>query len=63
MPDYEIRIERDLERDEMVYRGTSRFDAFEERHPANTGAITPWSDRTVAYDRLLDLFTQGGLPD
>ena len=58
-PDYEIHIARDPERDEVVYRGASRFGSFEERHPANTGAITPWSIRTVAYDRLLDLFAHG----
>jgi hypothetical protein len=58
-PDYEIHIERDPERGDIVYRGTSRFASFEERHPENTGAITPWSVRTVAYDRLLDLFAQG----
>jgi hypothetical protein len=55
-PDYEIHIVRDPERSDMVYRGASRFGSFEERHPENTGAITPWSLRTVAYDRLLDLF-------
>lgn len=55
-PDYEIRIERDPEGKHVVYRGASSFRSFEERHPANTGAITPWSIRTVAYDRLLDLF-------
>jgi hypothetical protein len=55
-PDYAIRIVRDPERGEMVYRGASSFGSFEERHPADTGAITPWSIRTVAYDRLLDLF-------
>jgi hypothetical protein len=58
-PDYEIHIERDAERGEMVYRGTTRFDSFEERHPLNTGAITPWSVRTVEYDRVLDLFAHG----
>ena len=58
-PDYEIHIERDPERGDVVYRGASRFGSFEERHPANTGAITPWSIRTVAYDRLLDLFAHG----
>ena len=58
-PDYEIHIQRDPERGEVVYRGVSRFDSFEERHSANTGAITPWSVRTVAYDRLLDLFARG----
>jgi hypothetical protein len=58
-PDYEIRIERDPERGDVVYRGTSRFDSFEERHPRNTGAITPWSIRTIAYDRVLDLFAHG----
>jgi hypothetical protein len=57
-PDYEIHIERD-QRGDMVYRGTSRVGSFEERHPANTGAITPWSIRTVEYDRLLDLFAHG----
>jgi Family of unknown function (DUF6134) len=55
-PDYQIHIERDRARGDMVYRGASRSDSFEERHPANTGAITPWSVRTVEYDRLLDLF-------
>jgi hypothetical protein len=58
-PDYEIHIERDPEQSGVVYRGVSRFDSFEERHPANTGAITPWSVRTVAYDRVLDLFAHG----
>lgn len=58
-PDYEIHIERDLERGDVVYRGASSLGSFEERHPANTGAITPWSIRTVAYDRLLDLFAHG----
>ena len=58
-PDYEIHIQRDPERGEVVYRGVSRFDSFEERHPANTGAITPWSIRTIAYDRVLDLFARG----
>ena len=58
-PDYEIHIERDPVRGDIVYRGTSRFDSFEERHPQNTGAITPWSIRTVAYDRILDLFAHG----
>jgi hypothetical protein len=57
-PDYEVHIERDPEGG-VVYRGVSRFDSFEERHPANTGAITPWSVRTVAYDRVLDLFAHG----
>jgi len=55
-PDYEIHIERDPERGDVVYRGASSFGSFEERHPANTGAITPWSIRTVDYDRVLDLF-------
>ena len=58
-PDYQIHVERDPERGEMVYRGSSRFDSFEERHPRNTGVITPWSVRTVDYDRLLDLFARG----
>jgi hypothetical protein len=58
-PDYQIHIERDPERGQMVYRGSSRFDSFEERHPRNTGAITPWSVRTVHYERLLDLFAHG----
>jgi hypothetical protein len=57
-PDYEIHIVRDAERGDMVYRGASRFGSFEERHPESTGAITPWSIRTVAYDRLLDLFAR-----
>jgi hypothetical protein len=55
-PDYEIHIERDRARGDMVYRGASRVGSFEERHPANTGATTTWSVRTVGYDRLLDLF-------
>ena len=58
-PDYEIHIERDLERGDVVYRGTSRLGSFEERHPANTGAVTPWSIRTVAYDRVLNVFEHG----
>jgi hypothetical protein len=58
-PDYEIHIRRDPEGEHVVYRGVSGLGSFEERHPANTGAITPWSIRTVAYDRLLDLFAHG----
>jgi Family of unknown function (DUF6134) len=58
-PDYEIHIVRDTEQGDVVYRGASRLHGFEERHPANTGAITPWSVRTVTYDRLLDLFAHG----
>jgi hypothetical protein len=46
-PDYNIHIERDPERGDVVCRGASRLGAFEERHPANTGAVTPWSIRTV----------------
>jgi hypothetical protein len=61
-PDYEIRIERDPGRDEVVYRGTSRLGSFEERHPANTGTVTPWSIRTVGYDRLLNVFEHGVHP-
>ena len=61
-PDYEIRIERDPERGDIVYRGTSRLGAFEERHPANTGAVTPWSIRTVDYDRVLNVFERGAHP-
>jgi hypothetical protein len=58
-PDSQIRIERDPAQGEVVYRGTSRLGTFEERYPDNTGAVTPWSIRTVAYDRLLDLFAHG----
>jgi hypothetical protein len=61
-PDYEIHIERDHARGDMVYRGASDAGSFEERHPANTGATTPWSVRTVGYDRLLDLFAQAAYP-
>ena len=59
--DYEIRIEQD-EQGRIFYRGNSSLNDFEERHPANTGVISPWSIRTVAYDRLLDLFAQGTYP-
>ncbi len=55
-PDYEIHIQRDPGSGHVLYRGRSGLGSFEERHPANTGAITPWSIRTVGYDRLLDLF-------
>ncbi len=55
-PDYEIHIQRDPGGQHVLYRGRSGLGSFEERHPANTGAITPWSIRTVGYDRLLDLF-------
>jgi hypothetical protein len=58
-PDYEIHIQRDPEGEHVLYRGRSGFRSFEERHPANTGAITPWSVRTVTYDRVLDLFAHG----
>jgi hypothetical protein len=61
-PDYEIHIERDLARGEVVYRGASRLGSFEERHPANTGAVSPWSIRTVDYDRLLNVFEHGAYP-
>jgi hypothetical protein len=61
-PDYEIHIERDPERGDVVYRGASSFGSFEERHPANTGAITPWSIRTVDYDRVLSVFDHGVYP-
>jgi hypothetical protein len=58
-PDYEVHIERDLERGDIVYRGRSSLGSFEERHPENTGAISPWSIRTIDYDRLLNLFEHG----
>jgi hypothetical protein len=61
-PDYEVRIERDPARDEVVYRGRSSLGSFEERHPANTGAVSPWSIRTVAYARLLNVFEHGVHP-
>ncbi|HEX5077706.1 MAG TPA: hypothetical protein VFV80_01065, partial [Geminicoccaceae bacterium] len=61
-PDYEIHIERDPERGDIVYRGGSAVGSFEERHPANSGAITTWSIRTVTYDRLLDLFAHRTYP-
>jgi hypothetical protein len=58
-PDYEIHVERDRERGGVVYRGRSRLHSFEERYPDGTGVISPWSIRTVTYDRLLDLFAHG----
>jgi len=58
-PDYEVHIERDLEGGEVVYRGASRLGSFEERHPENTGAISPWSIRTIDYDRVLNVFEHG----
>jgi hypothetical protein len=61
-PNYDISIERDLERGEVVYRGASSLGSFEERHPANTGAVTPWSIRTVDYDRVLNVFEHGAHP-
>ena len=57
-PDYEVHIERDLNGD-VVYRGASRLGSFEERHPKNTGAISPWSIRTIDYDRVLNVFEHG----
>ena len=61
-PDYHIHIERDPERGDLAYRGASRLGSFEERHPANTGAVTPWSIRTVDYDQVLDVFEHGAHP-
>jgi hypothetical protein len=61
-PDYEIHIERDPERGDVLYRGASRLGSFEERHPVNTGAVTPWSIRTVDYDRVLNVFEHGAHP-
>jgi Family of unknown function (DUF6134) len=57
--DNEVRIERDLERGDIMYRGTSSLGSFEERHPENTGTISPWSMRTIDYDRLLNVFQHG----
>jgi hypothetical protein len=57
--DNEVRIERDPDRGDIIYRGTSRLGSFEERHPENTGAISPWSIRTIDYDRVLNVFQRG----
>ena len=48
-----------FEQADVVYRGTSRLGSFEEHHPKNTGAISPWSIRTIDYDRVLNVFEHG----
>ncbi len=57
-PDYEVHIERDPKGD-VVYRGSSTVGSFEERYPANTGVISPWSVRTVDYVQVLNVFEHG----
>lgn len=56
--DAKIRIERDAE-GLVVYRIASTLGSSEDHYPANTGAISPWSIRTIDYDRMLDVFEHG----
>jgi Family of unknown function (DUF6134) len=58
-PDYVVRIETAPDQRSVVYRAASKLGSSERRYPSNTGPVSPWSIRTVDYDRLLNVFEHG----